>query len=80
MRNNLKKIGLTLIGINVICEVPFYKQKIRDSWLKYEHEIKKMIIYVNLMLICVNITNRHTDRQTHQKYSSEPHNNIFLKI
>jgi len=24
------------------------------SWLKYDHEIKKMIIYVNLMLIYVN--------------------------
>ena len=24
------------------------------SWLKYDHEIKKMIIYVNVMLICVN--------------------------
>jgi hypothetical protein len=33
--NNNKKIGLTLIGINVISEVPFYKQKISDSWLKY---------------------------------------------
>jgi len=27
------------------------------------------------MLIYVNITDRQTDRQTHQKYSSEPHNN-----
>jgi len=25
------------------------------------------------MLIYVNITDRQTDRQTHQKYSSEPH-------
>ncbi len=25
------------------------------------------------MLIYVNITDRRTDRQTHQKYSSEPH-------
>jgi hypothetical protein len=24
------------------------------SWLKYDHEIKKMIIYVNIMLIYVN--------------------------
>jgi hypothetical protein len=26
------------------------------------------------MLIYVNITDRQTDGQTHQKYSSEPHN------
>jgi hypothetical protein len=26
------------------------------------------------MLIYVNITDRQTDRQTHQKYSWEPHN------
>jgi hypothetical protein len=59
----LLKTGLTLIGINVICEVPFYKLKIRDydlrpltltSWLKYDHEIKKEIVYVNGMLIFVN--------------------------
>jgi hypothetical protein len=25
------------------------------------------------MLIYVNITDRQTDKQTHQKYSSEPH-------
>ena len=25
------------------------------SWFKYDHEIKKMIIYVNFMLIFVNI-------------------------
>jgi hypothetical protein len=34
------------------------------------------------MLIYVNITDRQTDRQTHQKYSSEPHNikiNFWLK-
>ena len=24
------------------------------SWLKYDHEIKKMIFYVNVMLIYVN--------------------------
>jgi len=53
----LLKIGLTLIGINVICEIPFYKLKIRDydlrpltliSWLKYDHEIKKVIVYVRV--------------------------------
>jgi len=32
-----------------------------------------MLIYDNFMLIYVNITDRRTDRQTHQKYSSEPH-------
>jgi hypothetical protein len=32
------------------------------------------------MLIYVNITERQTDRQTHQKYSSEPHNIKNLKI
>jgi hypothetical protein len=29
------------------------------------------------MLIYVNITDRQTDRQTHQNYSSEPHNKHF---
>jgi hypothetical protein len=24
------------------------------SWLKYEHEIKKMIVYINVMLTHVN--------------------------
>ncbi len=24
------------------------------SWLKYDHEIKKMIVYVNVLLIYVN--------------------------
>jgi len=32
------------------------------------------------MLIYVNITDSQTDRQTHQKYSSEPHNNIGTEI
>ena len=32
-----------------------------------------LILYDNFMLIYVNITDRQTDRQTHQKYSSEPH-------
>jgi len=32
------------------------------------------------MLIYVNITDRRTDTQTHQKYSSEPHNNFFLNL
>ena len=32
------------------------------------------------MLIYVNITERQTDRKTHQKYSSEPHNIKNLKI
>jgi hypothetical protein len=60
------------------------------SWLKNDHEIKKMIIYINVMII--NVNNREkiintiliyvnfmliyvniTDRQTHQKSSSEPH-------
>jgi hypothetical protein len=31
------------------------------------------LIYANFMLIYVNITDRRTDRQTHQNYSSEPH-------
>ncbi len=52
------KVGQTLIGINVICEVPFYNKKLGimtlTSLLKYDHEIKKMIIYVNVMLIYVN--------------------------
>ena len=40
----------------------------------------KFLIYVNFMLIYVNITDGQTDRQTHQKYSSEPHKIIlFLK-
>jgi len=44
-----------------------------------------MIIYVNFMLINVNITidgqtDRQTDRQTHQKYSSEPHKISIQKI
>ena len=38
-----------------------------------------MSIYDNFMLIYVNITDRRTDRQTHQKYSSEPHQ-TFLKF
>jgi hypothetical protein len=37
----------------------------------------KIVIYVNLILIYVNITDRRTDGrtdgQTHQKYCSEPH-------
>ena len=32
-----------------------------------------MLIYDNFMLIYVNITDRQTGGQTHQKYSSEPH-------
>ena len=35
---------------------------------------KKNLIYVNFMLIYVNITDIQTDRQAHQNYSSEPHN------
>jgi len=35
---------------------------------------KKFLIYVNFMLIYVNITDIQTDRQAHQNYSSEPHN------
>ncbi len=46
-------------------------------WLKYDHEMKKIIIYVNFMIIYINIT----DRQIYQNYSSEPHNiNFFQKI
>ena len=30
------------------------------------------------MLIYVNITDRWTDGQTYQKYSSEPHNIFFI--
>jgi len=37
-----------------------------------------MLIHVNFMLIYVNITDRRTDRQTHQKHSSEPHNRRML--
>ena len=37
------KVGQTLIGINVICEVPFYNKKLGimtlTSLLKYDHEI-----------------------------------------
>ena len=44
LKNDLK-IGLTLIEINVICEVPFYKKKLGittlTSWLIYDNEIKK---------------------------------------
>ncbi len=37
------------------------------------------LIYVNFMLIYVNITDRRTGSQTHQKYSSEPHKiHIYL--
>ncbi len=36
-----------------------------------------MLISDNFMLIYVNITDRQTDRQTHQKYSSEPHKKIY---
>jgi len=32
------------------------------------------------MLIYVNITDRRTDGQTHQKYSSEPHKTIMFLI
>jgi hypothetical protein len=32
------------------------------------------------MLIYVKITERRTDRQTHQKYSSEPHNKNRKKV
>jgi hypothetical protein len=32
-----------------------------------------MLLYANFMLIYVNITDRQTDGQTHQKYSLEPH-------
>jgi hypothetical protein len=32
------------------------------------------------MLIYVNITNRRTYRQTHQKYSSEPHKMCLLSV
>jgi hypothetical protein len=50
--------------------------------LIYLNIIKKLkinyLIYVNFMLIYVNITDRRTDRQTHQKYSSEPHNRLNL--
>jgi hypothetical protein len=37
-----------------------------------------MLIYVKIInfLIYVNF-DRRTDRQTHQKYSSEPHKNFF---
>jgi len=30
------------------------------------------------MLIYVNITDRRTDRQTHQKYSSEPRKKVIF--
>jgi hypothetical protein len=50
--------------------------------LIYLNIIKKLkinyLIYVNFMLIYVNITDRRTDRQTHQKYSSEPHKSNFV--
>ena len=42
------------------------------SWLKYDLDIKKILICVKVMLIYVNITDRQTDRQTYQKYSSKP--------
>jgi hypothetical protein len=32
------------------------------SWLKYDHETKKIIIYVNFMLTNVNITDGQTDK------------------
>jgi len=34
--------------------------------------------YDNFMFIYVNITDRQTDRQTRQKYSSEPHKNMIV--
>ena len=51
--------------------------------LIYVKIIKKLkfffVIYVNFMLIYVNITDRQMDGQTHQKYSSEPHKIIWIK-
>ena len=37
---------------------------------------KIFLNYINSMLIYVNITDGQTDRQTHQKHSSEPHKKI----
>ncbi len=52
-----KKIGLTLIGIND-ARFHFVNKKLGimtlSSWLNYDHEIKQMIIFVNVMLIYVN--------------------------
>ena len=49
--------------------------------LIYVRNINKLkstfFIYVNFMLIYVNITDRQTYRQTHQNYSSESHNKFF---
>ncbi len=36
------------------------------SWLKYNHEIKKMIIYVNVMLIYVNKIEKKLQIRTSQ--------------
>ena len=70
-----KKSDLTLIEINIICEVPIYFKN-----TKKKNNKKKKIQKKKLQKKKFLRTDKRTDGRTTQNYSSEPHNKLCLKI